>query len=199
VLIYVNIGAKGPFSKNLIRHIKYNFSTENSYHGGGSDTQFIPGRLGEGLEKHHVTFLFGGGGDRIADFRNEKTTTPSLDLSQTHDDFFQDAAAKLRWFFVANFDSGFLAIILDKADHLAPGKAAAVLHQFCDNSNAPHKRVAIILTVSCDVPAVEERNPIFWDRLAEQCLSDAWSRNGLHRDSIAPLMARVANSVVYVQ
>lgn len=80
------------------------------------------------------------------------------------------------------------AVVIDNLQALDP-KAALMLYKYCDNENAPHKEVMIILMlyfIGNDFVSVDSYLETLW-------------RTGLEDDTISALLSRVANNVVMVE
>ncbi|XP_054712800.1 torsin-1A-interacting protein 1-like [Uloborus diversus] len=65
-----------------------------------------------------------------------------------------------------------------------------IFHSFCDDQNAPYKRVVYVITVSCASLNTSEK----WDKIGMDCLSQAWPDTP--KDMKDPLVNRLTHSVI---
>ncbi|KAH9507582.1 hypothetical protein Btru_051516 [Bulinus truncatus] len=86
------------------------------------------------------------------------------------------------------------SVVINNLQMLSP-EAALLLHAYCDNDNAPHKDIMIVLMYYTDA-AIHKLDP---DRPnnVEYYLEEQWSKE-LHVDKVSALMSRVANNIVVV-
>ena len=81
------------------------------------------------------------------------------------------------------------AVILNHLEILSP-EAALLLHDYCDNDNAPYKRVMLILGLYLE-------QPVDSPQAAELELKKMWMSK-LSEDKVGALLSRVANNIALV-
>lgn len=81
------------------------------------------------------------------------------------------------------------AVILNHLEILSP-EAALLLHDYCDNNNAPYKRVMLILGLYLE-------QPVDSPQAAELELKKMWMSK-LSEDKVGALLSRVANNIALV-
>lgn len=109
-----------------------------------------------------------------------------------------DAKLALEEKFEENFQSGSRSVNLLGLEDL-DGRTAMILHSYCDNENAPHKKAAIIFTFEVEETEIPSRdgNPNVAERFVEDSLGNEWKKS-LNIDDTHALLSRVANNVVII-
>lgn len=85
------------------------------------------------------------------------------------------------------------SFIIENLQLLHP-EAALLLHGYCDNDNAPHKDVMMVMLLHIDEKDVNDVS----GSSVEGYLDELWSR-GLETDKVKALLSRVANNIVIVE
>ena len=93
----------------------------------------------------------------------------------------------------SSFTSGNKAGLLYNIQDL-PSRTAMLFHSYCDNENAPFKDITITFTVKIDASVQETYTN---DEEIEGYFYKLWS--DLDRDTLSPLLSRVANSMAVVR
>ena len=92
----------------------------------------------------------------------------------------------------SSFGSGNKAGLLYNIQDL-PSRTAMLFHSYCDNENAPFKDITITFTVKMDKSAEAYSG----DESLEEFFYELWS--DLDKDTLSPLLSRVANSIAVVK
>ena len=93
----------------------------------------------------------------------------------------------------STFTSGNKAGLLYNIQDL-PSRTAMLFHSYCDNENAPFKDITITFTVKIGA-SLQQSYPN--DEEIEEYFYKLWS--DLDRDTLSPLLSRVANSIAVVR
>ena len=93
----------------------------------------------------------------------------------------------------STFTSGNKAGLLYNIQDL-PSRTAMLFHSYCDNENAPFKDITITFTVKMDAGLQQSYSN---DEEIEEYFYKLWS--DLDRDTLSPLLSRVANSIAVVR
>ena len=93
----------------------------------------------------------------------------------------------------SSFTSGNKAGLLYNIQDL-PSRTAMLFHSYCDNENAPFKDITITFTVKLDASTQQAYTS---DEEIEGYFYKLWS--DLDRDTLSPLLSRVANSIALVR
>ena len=93
----------------------------------------------------------------------------------------------------SSFTSGNKAGLLYNIQDL-PSRTAMLFHSYCDNENAPFKDITITFTVKIDANSQQTYTN---DEEIEGYFYKLWSN--LDRDTLSPLLSRVANSIAVVR
>ena len=91
------------------------------------------------------------------------------------------------------FRAGKKVAVIDHLESLA-AEAAMIFYRFCDNDQAPFKRVTILLVLHLTEDELSEEN----DRFVEEKLAALWEPI-MGEDKFRPLMSRIANSIAFLR
>ena len=128
----------------------------------------------------------------VLDPRNKRTLA-TIDGTEEKHFAGEKAKKKMDELLINTFKAGHRAALIHHLE-LLPPPSPLLFYSYCDDQNAPHKRVAIIFTVHLPAEPDASLSPNEAEGTVEKYLSsEVWARED--RDAVAALLSRVADTV----